>query len=209
MSEIADRYRRRADAFEATIVGTSSDRWASPSPCERWVARDVVAHVVEMHGIVLRAGAAEPTGKATAAFDPLAAFREARADAERALDDPDTAPALAQEIDEVVSLDLPQHGWDLATATGQEATMDPRDLDELWAVLSPQGPEWWAFMREPGSFGPGIEVYGPEVAISADAPLQDRLLGLLGRNPAWVPPHEAAPVTSASEQGRRGSGGRP
>jgi len=38
-------------------------------------------------------------------------------------------------------------------------------------------------MRTVGAFGPGIVVYGPVVEISADAPLQDRLLGLLGRDP--------------------------
>ena len=37
--------------------------------------------------------------------------------------------------------------------------------------------------RTPGAFGEGIEVYGPEVPVPADAPLQDRLLGLIGRQP--------------------------
>ncbi|MET0324944.1 MAG: TIGR03086 family protein, partial [Ilumatobacteraceae bacterium] len=38
-------------------------------------------------------------------------------------------------------------------------------------------------MRIPDAFGPGIVVVGPEVPVPADAPLQDRLLGLLGRDP--------------------------
>jgi hypothetical protein len=37
--------------------------------------------------------------------------------------------------------------------------------------------------RTPGAFGEGIEVFGPEVEVSVDAPLQDRLLGLIGRQP--------------------------
>ena len=40
-------------------------------------------------------------------------------------------------------------------------------------------------MRIPGAYGPGIVVFGPEVKVPEDAPLQDRLLGLLGRDPAW------------------------
>lgn len=30
--------------------------------------------------------------------------------------------------------------------------------------------------------------YGPVVAVPADAPLQDRVLGLLGRDPHWIAP---------------------
>lgn len=37
--------------------------------------------------------------------------------------------------------------------------------------------------RTPGAFGPGIEVYGAEVPVPPDAPLQDRLLGYVGRDP--------------------------
>ena len=38
-------------------------------------------------------------------------------------------------------------------------------------------------MRIPDAFGPGIVVFGPEVPVPDDAPLQDRLLGLMGRDP--------------------------
>ena len=40
-----------------------------------------------------------------------------------------------------------------------------------------------AEMRIPDAFGPGIVVFGPEVEVPDDAPLQDRLLGALGRHP--------------------------
>lgn len=187
MSAIADNHRRRADDFEATIAGTPPDRWASPSPCEHWLARDIVAHVVEYTAYVLHGGEQTPTSPAPPGFDPLAAFRASRADMQRVLDDPAIPPERAEELDTSVSLDLPQHRWDLAMATGQDATMDAGDLNTLWTAVSPQPPEWWEFMRTPGRFGPGIVVYGPEVPVPTDAPLQDRLLGLLGRDPAWAP----------------------
>lgn len=47
MSEAADQFRRRADAFERLIVAMPPDRWTAPSPCDEWTASDVVAHVVE------------------------------------------------------------------------------------------------------------------------------------------------------------------
>ena len=78
MTEAAAQYRRRADAFERLIVGTSPDRWTAPSPCDGWTASDVVAHVVDFSAHVLReragvgetralqvvAAATEPTAKA-------------------------------------------------------------------------------------------------------------------------------------------------
>jgi hypothetical protein len=42
--------------------------------------------------------------------------------------------------------------------------------------------------RTPGAFGPGVEVFGPEFEVPEDAPLQDRLLGLIGRDPGWSAP---------------------
>ncbi|HEX5588551.1 MAG TPA: TIGR03086 family protein, partial [Acidimicrobiia bacterium] len=165
------------------------------SPCAKWLARDVVAHVVEYTGQVLHGRDGKPTRPAPEGFDALAAFRATRADVERVLDDPATPAKLVEEIDLAVSLDLPQHRWDLAMATGQDATMNRADLNTLWVTLSRQSHHWWAFMRTPGKFGPGIEVYGKEVPVPADAPLQDRLLGLLGRDPAWTPPEPAASTT--------------
>jgi uncharacterized protein (TIGR03086 family) len=190
MSEIADRYRRHADAFEAKIAAVRPDQWTNPSPCEKWTARDVVDHIVAMHGYMLRpvGRSAPPPGD-----DALANFRAARRAVEEVLADPALAgrqadtPAgrmtVAEQVDQVVSDDLVLHGWDLARATGQDEAMDPRDVDRLWAATSAIAPELMEAYRTPGAFGPGVEVFGPEVAVPQDAPLQDRLLGLIGRDP--------------------------
>jgi hypothetical protein len=94
---------------------------------------------------------------------------------------------VERQIDEVVSDDLPPHGWDLARATGQDDTIDPRDVERLWATTTAIPAEMMVKYRTPGAFGPGVEVFGPEVEVPADAPLQNRLLGLIGRDPAWTP----------------------
>ena len=198
MTEIADRYRRRADAFERTIAAVGPEQWTNPSPCEKWDARDVVDHVVSMHGYMLRPldrslSPAPPVGD-----DPLAAFQAARADVEAVLEDPALSATacetpngpmtVARQIDEVVSDDMPQHRWDLARATGQDDTIDPEDLERLWSITTSIPPELMERYRTPGAFGPGIEVFGPEVGVTPDAPLQHRLLGLIGRDPNWAPP---------------------
>jgi uncharacterized protein (TIGR03086 family) len=189
MGEIAERYRRRAEAFERKVAGVHADQWRNQSPCAKWTAQDVVDHVVEMHGVMLKPVAR----KLEPADDPLTAFQEARAAIEDVLEDPIAAltetdtPAgrmtAEQQIDQVISDDLVLHGWDLARATDQDETMEAVDLERLWAAAVDVPPELMEKYRTSGAFGAGIEVYGPEVPVPPDAPLQDRLLGLLGREP--------------------------
>ena len=71
MSEIADRYRRRADAFERTAASVEPDRWSDQSPCAEWKARDVVGHIVDMHGVMLRPLGRNLTEAPSISDDPL------------------------------------------------------------------------------------------------------------------------------------------
>lgn len=190
MNEIADRYRRHADEFEAKVAAVRSDQWTNPSPCEKWNARDVMDHIIAMHGYLLRPiGWSLPPTEG----DPVTDFRAARAVVEEVLANPELAGqevdtptgrmTVGEQIDRVVSDDLVLHGWDLARATGQDEAMDPADVERLWASTSAIPSELMQSYRTPGAFGPGVEVFGAEVAVPEDAPLQDRLLGLIGRNP--------------------------
>lgn len=196
-SEVADRYRRRADAFDRKVESVRPDQWSNPSPCEKWTARDVVRHIVDMHGAMLR-----PLGRALGPApsiddDPVGAFRAARADVEAILNDPSLAGqecetptgrmTAEQHIDRVVSEDLPLHGWDLARATSQDDTMDPEDVERAWSAMRAIPGELMEKFRTPGAFGPGIEVFGPEVKVEKDASVQDRLLAFIGRDPRWRP----------------------
>lgn len=196
MTQISDRYRRRADDFERKVTAVRPEQWSNPSPCSEWTARDVVQHIIDMHGVMLR-----PVDRALSAApavdqDPLAAFRAARADVEALLADDDLlgveleSPVgrrnVAQYVDEVASDDLPIHGWDLAKATGLDTTIHPEDVRRLWDSTTALGEEMLHKLRVPEAFGPGVFVFGPEVPVPQDAPLQDRLLGMLGRDPSWT-----------------------
>lgn len=61
---------------------------------------------------------------------------------------------------------------DLARVLGLDATLDPALVEAMWEEFLPQAEQWRA-----------MGVFGPEVEVAEDAPLQERLLGLTGRQP--------------------------
>lgn len=194
MSKIARAFRRRAHDFEDVISQVHGDMWSAPSPCEDWDARGVVRHVVTTMGESLARLDRSLSPAPTVDEDPMAAFRAARKDIEAVLDDPELASTPTRSragelpaeemIDLLVSRDIVIHGWDLARAARLNARMNLIDVRALFPQAAKMPPE----MREPGAFGPGVVIYGPEVAVPPGAPAQDRLIGMLGRDPAWTPP---------------------
>ena len=193
LSQIVERYRRRADVFEHLVAQVPPDRWEWPSPCADWDARAVVGHIIDMHAAMLApAGPRAQSGLAGrrirwAPSGPPAPMSRLCSTTPRVpqatvVQTPMGPTSFAEHVDQVVSADMVQHGWDLARATGQDDTIDPAELEQLWPMVQAI-PE---VMRTPGAFGPGIVVYGPIVEVPADAPLQHRVLGLLGRDPNFV-----------------------
>lgn len=63
--------------------------------------------------------------------------------------------------------------YDIARWIGASTELPPQLVREMWDQLVPHMEEW----RK-------IGVYGPAIDVPHDAPLQDRLLGLSGRDPA-------------------------
>ncbi len=61
---------------------------------------------------------------------------------------------------------------DIAKVIGADATLPPELVQGLWEELEPHAEQWRA-----------IGVFGPRVEVPESASLQDRLLGLTGRNP--------------------------
>jgi uncharacterized protein (TIGR03086 family) len=96
----------------------------------------------------------------------------------RAFDDPERVVHLsygdypAREYLKHITSFRGLRAHDLAKFIGADTTL-PADLVQgLWDEIAPEAEQW----RQ-------IGVYGPAVAVPADAPLQDRLLGLTGRQP--------------------------
>jgi uncharacterized protein (TIGR03086 family) len=84
---------------------------------------------------------------------------------------------LPGEVVGLIALDeLVVHGWDVARATGQPFTCEHATLDTIRPIFDQFGDN-----PDPGA------PFGRRVNVPADAPLLDQVIGLAGRNPAWLP----------------------
>lgn len=186
-SDPAARHRAVAGAFTDLVASTRS--WEAPAPVTGWTARDVVGHLVEWlpgflaggSDVRLPAGppvADDPVGAWQAAYDGVQAVLEDPATADRRLTNPHLGELpLATAIDRFYTSDVFMHAWDLARATGQPHELDADTCAEMLAGMQPIED----MMRGSGQ-------YGPRVPVPDDAPVQDRLVGFIGRDPAWRPP---------------------
>jgi uncharacterized protein (TIGR03086 family) len=85
---------------------------------------------------------------------------------------------LPGDVAGVVALDeLVIHGWDVAVATGQDFEADEASLTAIQPFV--------ASFAEQGSADPAL--FGTPVPVPDGAPLQDRVIGLTGRDPSWSP----------------------
>jgi len=181
----AARHRRIAEAFADRVRGTND--WDAPTPVDGWCARDVVGHLVTWFPGFLAAGDVHLESGPSVDDDPVAAWDHHAAAVQALLDGDDAtrefahphvgAMPLAQAIDRFYTTDVFMHTWDLARATGQDDTLDPDECEAMLAGMEPME----QVLRDSGQ-------YGPRVAVPDDASVQDRLIGFIGRDPAWQPP---------------------
>lgn len=184
MSSAADEHRTIAGAFTERVHGVPPGAWDNPAPCEGWVARDVVRHLVEWFPAFLKAGAGVDLPKGPSVDeDPVAAWTVHSQGVQALLDDPATAGKvlsdrhvgevpLDQAVDRFYTADVFMHTWDLARATGQDETLDPGKCRELLEGMLPLDD----LLRRSGQYGPRVDV--PE-----NADVQTRLLAFIGRTP--------------------------
>ena len=176
----ADRYRRLAGAMTSRIAAVPPDAWERPTPCEGWTVRDLVAHLVEVHGRFQRIAGREPPEHPSGDEDPLGAWSVVRDQMQADLDDPTRfeeeyegrlgRARWGDSVDGFIGFDLVVHGWDLAHATGQDETIDPRDVERVQAQVDRMGD----VMRSNGVIAAPLDP-GP------DPSPQVRLLAALGR----------------------------
>lgn len=179
----AERHRVHAAAFTDLVAGTSD--WEAPAPVAGWTARDVVDHLVTWLPDFLAADdVVLPPGPA-AATDPAAAWHHHVEAVQALLDDPATATRpfvhphvgelpVVDAIDRFYTTDVFLHTWDLARASGQPVALDEQECEALLAGMEPIDD----LLRSSGQ-------YGPRVPVPDEASAVHRLVGFIGRDPAW------------------------
>jgi uncharacterized protein (TIGR03086 family) len=180
---------RCGQRFAALVAGVGPGQWHDGTPCSEWDVRTLVHHLLyEQYWVpplfeglgIEQVGdrfEGELMGDDASAWPGLLADSIEQAHAAVAqpgalertvhLSFGDTS---AREYVTQLVADLAIHGWDLARATGQDATLDP----EAVALLLP-----WSEANAELLEGSGM--FGVRVAAAPDAPDDVRLLGLLGR----------------------------
>ena len=181
------QYRRALLNTGRIVLNVRPEQLSQPTPCRDWDVRLLLNHIIggnHMFAEVARGGRPDASGVMDdyTVPDPgtnylasadlvLAAWAEPGAMERRCHMPFGDIPASAAVS--IHFLDIVVHGWDLARATDQDTTIEPdlaaEALDISHGLLSPE-------LRETG-------VFGPEIPVSADDPLHDRLVAFMGRRP--------------------------
>ncbi|MGW8816369.1 TIGR03086 family protein, partial [Gordonia terrae] len=133
-----------------------------------------------------RAGRVELPAGPTVADDPAGAWSAHASGVQALLDGPSAEDAfthpmagehrLADAVDQFYTADVFMHTWDLARSQGLTPDLDAafarRLLDGMASIDE--------MLRSSGQYGPKVEV--PD-----DADVVSRLMGFIGRDPAWTP----------------------
>jgi uncharacterized protein (TIGR03086 family) len=181
----AEHHRAVAGEFTRRVDVVSD--WTAPAPVAGWTTRDVVGHLLTwLPGFLAGGGVDLDVDGPTAEDDPAGAWHARVRAVQALLEAPDAGRdfnhprvgdhRLDAAIDRFYVTDVFLHTWDLARASGQDDRLDPDFCADLLAGLEPMD----AALRASGQ-------YGARVRVSEDAPVQDRLLGFIGRDPLWQP----------------------
>jgi uncharacterized protein (TIGR03086 family) len=174
--DLLDLYRRGSDWAGLQVAGALADLDA-PTPCDEWDVRTLMNHMLDTQTYFLRSACGEdatppsPTPPDLLSDDPASDFERMRADMLETFADPKvierTGPALG-----IAFSDQLLHGWDLARASGKDATMPAGLADAAYNMIH-------------GRFTDAERqgVFKPEIDVSADASTQERLLAYTGRDP--------------------------
>ena len=179
----AERFRRVAGRFSDRAAEVPPTAWDNPAPCDGWVARDVVGHMVEwMPSLLASVGVELPPGPSVD-DDPVGAWIHLAGSLQALLDDPTTAQqeithehlgtvTVEHAIGMIMFGDVLIHTWDLARATGLDESLDATIVGEMLVGMLPMD----EMLRASGQ-------YGPRVAVPDDADDQTKLIAFTGRTP--------------------------
>ena len=181
MPNPVELYEAASKRTRQTIAGAKPDQMEGSTPCNEWDVKALMDHIIG--GAAYFSAALlgeEPKGPPEAnspaeAYDVLAAKVVEAANTPGSLERKTQSPVGEMSGGEFLFgafMDTVVHGWDLAKATGQDTTLNGEHVEIIYQAFAP-GMDG---LRENG-------LIGPEVEIPEDASTQDKMLGMMGRNP--------------------------
>ncbi|WP_433499441.1 TIGR03086 family metal-binding protein [Sphaerimonospora sp. CA-214678] len=171
--------RSATERTAGLVRAVRQEQLGLPTPCAKFDVRDLINHlewVAELFESLARKGPMIEQGPYAGDFPARAEGTLAAWSRPEAWEG--TSPAMGMPmtaLGHMYLVDMVVHGWDLATATGQEYEPDPEAVSRALH-----------FTEQMVETGRRRGVFGPPVAVPDDAPLFDRMLGLIGRDPAWT-----------------------
>jgi uncharacterized protein (TIGR03086 family) len=187
MVDLPEVHAQALDGARRIVAGVRDDQWDTKSDCEAWTVRELVNHIVTGNywAAELAAGLTiEDVGDRldgdVLGTDPLRAYDDSALVAAAAFREPGAmekpcavsyGPVPGSVYCGHRFLDVLVHGWDVASSTGQDTTLDPELVEACFEVIEPQ----LEMLTGTGAFGTPVEV-------SEGASRQTQLLAVLGRH---------------------------
>ncbi|HEY5877442.1 MAG TPA: maleylpyruvate isomerase family mycothiol-dependent enzyme [Nakamurella sp.] len=181
----SERYAEANAPLTALLDTVPADRWDRPSPCEEWVARDVVRHLIQTQRDFLtgRGFAFGGDVDADVDADPASAWRTHARAVGDLLARPEVAATeydgyfgpttVGHTVGQFYIPDMVVHRWDIASAVDADPTLTDDELDRTEASID----SWGEAMYTAG-------ICKPAVVPPAGASRQTVLLARMGRR-AW------------------------
>ena len=182
-SDRAARCQAVAAGFTAVAVQVTD--WEAQTPCEQWLARDVVAHLTHWYPHNLARAGVDLHLTVDAQADPLGAWYELARAAQEVLEDPARAQAVyaagpdeGKTVEQVTNgyfiPDVFMHTWDLARSQGMRVELDPDFARRQLRGLQGLGEA----LQDGGRFAAPREV-------AEGASAGDELMAFSGRDPEF------------------------
>jgi uncharacterized protein (TIGR03086 family) len=186
VENIATLHRKALEYTGEVVAGIAPGDWSLPTPCQEWDVRELANHLVSGNlwaAELARGRTIDEVGERldgdVLGSDPGRSYRESSEAAASAFEAPGALDApCAVSYGPVPGhvyaghryVDVLIHGWDLASATKQDTTMDPELVRACIEVVEPQ----LEMLQGSGMFGgaSGLPDEGDD---------QARLLAMLGR----------------------------
>jgi uncharacterized protein (TIGR03086 family) len=186
LNDLTPAERHRVITAGFANHASAVQNWDAPTPVDGWVARDIVAHLVNWFTDFLGAGGVVLPAGPPVDDDPVAAWHT-HSDAVQGLLDGETSDdqfshpmagthRLTDAIDRFYTADVFMHTWDLATSNGRESGLESEYAAQLLAGMT----DIEDLLRSSGQ-------YGPPISVNDDADPVTKLAGFIGRDPTWSP----------------------